>query len=142
MKQCPVCGAFHHDGQAACACGTDLTRVPAMPAQNAPPLSPVAPFAAPPAPRWRPPTPRPYSWADVLTILGFTAAITGYFWAGVLLLPLGLLASITGFRGNRCRGLAVAGVVIGAIGVVIKIMLMLDEAGLLPYWMTDGIFFS
>lgn len=105
---------------------------------------PPPPFVARPmgGPGWPPLARREYSWTDILTILGFSAALAGYFWAGVLLLPLGLVASIIGFRGPNRRGLAVAGIVVSAIGVLLKVMMMLNEAGLLPYWFTDGILFS
>ncbi len=56
-----------------------------------------------------------------------------------LLLPLGFIASIVGFRSDRNRGLAVAGIVISAIGVLMKVMLILSEAALLPDWFTNGI---
>lgn len=152
MKQCTVCGALHNDEQAVCTCGADMSHLPPLPA--APPVPPpprptglgvppAPPFMGrPAAPGWQPIAPREYTWADILTILGFSAAIAGYFWAGVLLLPIGLVASVIGFCGNNRRGLAVAGIVVSVIGVVLKIMMMLNEADLLPYWLTDGIFFS
>ncbi len=151
MKQCPTCGVLHADEQAVCPCGTDLTHVPPMLSAPVPPPPPAGlgvPPAAPPfigrplASEWVPLAPKEYTWADILTVLGFSAAVAGYFWAGVLLLPLGLIASLIGFCGNNRRGLAVAGIVVAAIGVVLKIMMMLNEANLLPYWFTDGIFFS
>ena len=74
-------------------------------------------------------------------MLGFTAALTGYFRAGILLLPLGLVASLAGFWGNKHRGLAVAGVVISAVGLLLEIMSILEKNCLLPYWLTDGVFF-
>ena len=151
MKQCPVCGALHGDEQAQCACGADLTRQQPLPppAQAAPPvqmgsLPPVPPFAgrpfvpSPPRPAF---VPKTYTWADVLTVLGFTAALTGYFRAGILLLPLGLVASLAGFWGNKQRGRAVAGVVISAVGLLLEIMSILEKNCLLPYWLTDGVFF-
>lgn len=155
MKQCPVCGAAHADEQTVCTCGADLSRLPPMPPPPrqagpvpAPPPGLGYPPAAPPfigralpGPGWAPMAPRTYTWADILTILGFSAALAGYFWAGVLLLPLGFIASLVGFRGNNHRGLAVAGIVVSAIGILLKVMMMLDEANLLPYWLTDGIFF-
>lgn len=149
MKQCPVCGAMHADQQAVCPCGADLTRLPPIPPAPPPPPAglgnPPPPFMGrplPPGRGWMPLTQKPYTWADILTVLGFSAAVVGYFWAGVLLLPLGLVASVIGFHGNKCRGLAVAGVVVSAIGVLLKIMMMLEESGLLPHWLTDGIFFA
>lgn len=154
MKACPICGAMHPDEQAVCHCGADLSRVPPAPARPAAPMpqgppaalgyGPPPPFVARPmgGPGWPPLACREYTWTDILTILGFSAALAGYFWAGVLLLPLGLVASLIGFRGPNRRGLAVAGIVVSAIGVLLKVMMMLNEAGLLPYWFTDGILFS
>lgn len=151
MKRCPACGALWGDEQAQCACGADLTQQPPLPpsAQPAPPvqmgtLPPAPPFVGrpfvpgPPRPVLEPKT---YTWADILTVLGFTAALIGYFRAGILLLPLGLAASIAGFLGNKRRGLAVAGTVISAVGLLLEIMAILERNGLLPYWLTDGVFF-
>lgn len=76
---------------------------------------------------------------DVFTVLGFVSSVVGYFFASVLLLPLGLIASVIGFRSDRNRGLAVAGIVISAIGVLIKVMVILSHAALLPDWFTNGI---
>ena len=144
MKQCPNCGALHADEITTCPCGTDLTQLPPLPAQPAPPPPPVPQFIGRPmgSPVWRPLPQREYGWADILTILGFTSAVAGYFWAGVLLLPIGLIASLIGFCGNSRRALAVAGIVVAAVGIVLKIMMMLDEAGFLPYWVASGVFFS
>lgn len=80
-----------------------------------------------------------FTWMDVSTVLGFVSSVLGYFFASVLLLPLGLAASILGFRGDRTRGLAVAGIVVSAIGILIKIMAILDELALLPHWFTNGV---
>lgn len=76
---------------------------------------------------------------DIFTVLGFVSSVVGYFFASVLLLPLGLIASIVGFRSERNRGLAVAGIVISAIGALIKVMVILSESALLPEWFTNGI---
>ena len=136
------------EGAAVCLrCGA------ALPAQ--PPVQPAAPQYQPfqPAvpPRVMRPPPaqcappqyvrpqRPFCWMDIFTVLGFVSSVVGYFFASVLLLPLGLIASIVGFRSDRNRGLAVAGIVISAIGVMIKIMLILSQAALLPDWFTNGI---
>ncbi len=146
MKQCPACGTLWGDEQARCACGADLAQQPPLPppVQPAPPVQMAPPFAGrpfvsgPPRPVLAPKT---YTWADILTVLGFTAALTGYLRAGILLLPLGLAASIAGFLGNKRRGLAVAGIVISAVGLLLEIMAILEENGLLPCWLSDGVFF-
>ena len=134
MKQCPTCGAMHDDRQPACpVCGTDLTRLPSL----------APPPPVPPVPSFRPaalyPHPRAYTWADVCIILGFSAGVIGYFWAGVLLLPVGLIFSLLGFHSQKTRGLAVAGTVISAIGLVVKLLTILNEVGILPDWLIDGI---
>ena len=81
-----------------------------------------------------------FQWVDVCTIFGFVSSVIGCFWASVLLLPIGLVFSIIGYRGDRTRALAVAGIVIAAVGLLVKIMMILYRADILPYWFTDGIF--
>ncbi len=148
MSNCPNCGAEYMEGAAVCLrCGA------ALPAQ--PPVQPAAPqyqpfqpavpprVMLPPPAQFAPPQyvrpQRPFCWMDIFTVLGLVSSVVGYFFASVLLLPLGLIASIVGFRSDRNRGLAVAGIVISAIGVMIKIMLILSQAALLPDWFTNGI---
>ena len=118
--------------------GPDRQPVQAQPPQ----FQPYQP-GTPPRPMLPPPQyPRPqrsFCWRDVFTVLGFVSSVVGYFFASVLLLPLGFIASIVGFRSDRNRGLAVAGIVISAIGVLMKVMLILSEAARLPDWFTNGI---
>ena len=76
---------------------------------------------------------------DVCTVLGFVASIVGYFYTSIILLPLGLVGSIVGFRGDKTKGLAVAGIVISVIGLLIRLMVVLYENDLLPYWVTSGL---
>ena len=132
MKQCPACGQLNEDHSPVCPrCGT------AFPPPPGPPGPPAfLPRSAAPLP---PLAPKVFTWMDVFTVLGFVSSVLGYFFASVLLLPLGLIASILGFRGYRTRGLAVAGIVISAIGLLIKIMAVLDELALLPHWFTNGV---
>ncbi len=117
---------------------------PAAPVQPVP--QPVPPYPQPVqmAPQWRPVAPMPqirrrFTWADVCTVMGFASSIIGYFWASLVLLPLGFVASIAGFRGDKTRALAVAGIVVSLIGLLIKLMMILHDADLLPYWITNGI---
>lgn len=157
MKQCPNCGQLNDPNAAQCVrCGAVLPPVPPaapMPPQPAPPVQPIQ-TQPPPAPSFIPtasmpprpalppaffPRQEPYTWKDICTVLGFAAGLVGYFFASVFLLPLGLVASVIGFRGNRYRGLAVAGVVISAIGVLLKLMVILQQAAFLPNWFTNGI---
>lgn len=153
MKQCPQCGLWNYPQSPVCQrCGTVL---PEIPVPGPPQVPPVPPMPAGPQQLPSPPGPPPsrplppgpvfirqqgtFTWRDIFTVLGFVSAVTGYFYASVLLLPLGLIASIVGFRSIRNRGLAVAGVVISAIGILLKVMLILQQASLLPDWFTNGI---
>ena len=116
MKQCPVCGLTVEDREPFCPrCSADLTHVPPQPAR------------------------RPFTWADVATFLGFCASIVGYFGASVLFFPLAILASVLGFKGDRARGLAVAGIVIATLGLLLKLMFILRQAEFLPQWFTSGV---
>ncbi len=154
MKQCIHCGANLPEDAVSCQnCGAVFSETaqavsqpeqPAIPFRPAPPpfypvspprvgmpLYPSLPVAIPPR--------KVFSWADVCTILGFASSVIGYFWASLVLLPLGLVTSLLGFRGNKTRALAVAGIVISAIGLLIKLMMILSDASWLPYWITNGI---
>lgn len=148
MTQCPNCGLQSPPGTPACPrCGAPLPAgpqpAPYAPAPQAPPPAfvPRVP-AAMPAP---PPVPilprqaRAFTWMDVCTVLGFTASVVGYFFTSLVLLPLGLVSSLLGFRGDRTRGLAVAGIVLSVIGLLIRLMVVLSDNGLLPDWITAGV---
>lgn len=136
MKQCPVCGLTVEDREPFCPrCSADLTHVPPLPPQ-AQPLAPAPPPYYAPRPQ---PARRPFTWADVATFLGFCASIVGYFGASVLFFPLAILASVLGFKGERARGLAVAGIVIATLGLLLKLMVVLRQAEFLPQWFTSGV---
>lgn len=136
MKQCPVCGLTVEDREPFCPrCSADLTHVPPLPPQ-AQPLAPAPPPYYAPRPQ---PARRPFTWADVATFLGFCASIVGYFGASVLFFPLAILASALGFKGERARGLAVAGIVIATLGLLLKLMVVLRQAEFLPEWFTSGV---
>ena len=136
MKQCPVCGLTVEDREPFCPrCSADLTHVPPLPPQ-AQPLAPAPPPYYAPRPQ---PARRPFTWADVATLLGFCASIVGYFGASVLFFPLAILASVLGFKGDRARGLAVAGIVIATLGLLLKLMVVLRQAEFLPGWFTSGV---
>lgn len=158
MKQCFHCGAMLPDEAQRCGnCGAVLPAAPSRPVgpqtgAAVPPSQPQRPAApaqmAPQpsgAPQWYPVQPgasqprRVFAWADVCTVMGFASSVIGYFWASLVLLPLGLIASVVGFRGNKTRALAVAGIVVSVIGLLIKLMMVLHDADLLPYWITNGI---
>lgn len=136
MKQCPVCGLTVEDREPFCPrCSADLTHVPPLPPQ-AQPLAPAPPPYYAPRPQ---PARRPFTWADVATFLGFCSSIVGYFGASLLFFPLGILASVLGFKGDRARGLAVAGIVIATLGLLLKLMFILRQAEFLPGWFTSGV---
>lgn len=136
MKKCPVCGLNVEDREPFCPrCSADLTHVPPLPPQ-AQPLAPAPPPYYAPRPQ---PARRPFTWADVATFLGFCASIVGYFGASVLFFPLAILASVLGFKGDRARGLAVAGIVIATLGLLLKLMVVLRQAEFLPQWFTSGV---
>ena len=44
-----------------------------------------------------------------------------------------------GFKGDRARGLAVAGIVIATLGLLLKLMFILRQAEFLPQWFTSGV---
>ena len=136
MKQCPVCGLTVEDREPFCPrCSADLTHVPPLPPQ-AQPLAPAPPPYYAPRPQ---PARRPFTWADVATFLGFCSSIVGYFGASLLFFPLAILASVLGFKGDRARGLAVAGIVIATLGLLLKLMVVLRQAEFLPGWFTSGV---
>lgn len=136
MKKCPVCGLNVEDREPFCPrCSADLTHVPPLPPQ-AQPLAPAPPPYYAPRPQS---ARRPFTWADVATFLGFCASIVGYFGASVLFFPLAILASVLGFKGDRARGLAVAGIVIATLGLLLKLMFILRQAEFLPQWFTSGV---
>ena len=132
----PVCGLTVEDREPFCPrCSADLPHVPPLPPQ-AQPLAPAPPPYYAPRPQ---PARRPFTWADVATFLGFCASIVGYFGASVLFFPLAILASVLGFKGDRARGLAVAGIVIATLGLLLKLMFILRQAEFLPQWFTSGV---
>lgn len=148
MYVCPNCGVALQPGAPACPrCGTPAPSQPAgaqplPPAFQGPPraFSPPPPAAFPPRLPGPPVLPRKtFSWMDVCTVLGFVASIVGYFYTSIILLPLGLVSSLVGFRGDKTKGLAVAGIVISVIGLLIRLVAVLCDNHLLPYWITNGL---
>ena len=118
-----------------------MTHVPQIPPQ-AMPQNPM-PLSPPPQGPQLYSTPdsvrRPFTWADVSTFLGFCASIVGYFGASLLFFPLGIVASVLGFKGERAKGLAVAGIVIATLGLLLKLMTILELTEFLPWWFTSGV---
>ncbi len=104
-------------------------------------------FAPPPAqPYYQPVYPKPkekkpLTIFDVLSILGFVAAVVGMFSTSIILHPLAAISSIAGFIGNtKFKPLATAAFVISIVGGIVYISLSLYRNGLIPQWITDGAF--
>ena len=137
MKTCIKCGSVNKDDNNFCnSCGspefqpmaentTNPNAAPMMP----PPVNPVM------MPKKKP----EYTMFDLFTIFGFVASIIGNFVIALVLEPLALAAAIAGFaRGKRYRGLAIAAIVIAAIGLLIRFFITLNDIGLIPEWMITG----
>lgn len=140
MNICPNCGLGNDPAVANCVrCGAPLPVQPPPPTPYPPAFVPqMLPVQQPPILLHK----KVFTWWDVCTVLGFVSSLLGYFFASAALLPLGLITSILGFRGDKTRGLSVAGIVISAVGLLVKVMLILNEASILPDWFTSGIWFS
>ena len=85
------------------------------------------------------PTPKAKSLGDVFTILGFVFSIVSFFWFGIVLAPCGLGFSIYGYRKNNTKKLAVAGIVIAALSVILKICSILTNLDFIPEWVLSGV---
>ena len=137
MKICIKCGAANKDDNNFCnSCGApDFRPMPENTTNpNAAPVPPMNP-PVPPVIRKKP----EYTIFDLLTIFGFVASIVGNFVIALILEPLALAAAIAGFaKGKRYRGLAIAAVVIAAIGLLIRFFITLNENGLIPEWLVTG----
>ena len=78
---------------------------------------------------------------DLMTIFGFVASLVGLFQIGLILEPLALLSTIAGFaKGKRCLGLAIAGFVIAAIGLLVRLFETLYRNNIIPQWLISGAF--
>ena len=118
MKVCPNCHmSIANDNATFCTrCGADISNV--IPQYNTfvqvPPYQPPMPYVAPPKKSFK--------------------------WSSIFLLPLGIICSVIGFIGNKTNGLAIAGMVISIIAFIIKIAIVLNEMGVIPEWVTRGLF--
>ena len=84
-----------------------------------------------------------FTITDVYIIIGFVLAIVGVFAYAYILLPVSIGFSVVGFvkRTNaRTLGLSIAGIVVGVVACLIKIGLVLNELGVIPDWLSAGIF--
>ncbi len=133
MKVCPMCHLpMANDSATFCTrCGADISQV--APQYNTfAQVQPPTVYVAPPKKKFR--------WFDICTIIGFIASLVGLFWSSIILLPLGIICSMIGFIGNKTNALAIAGMVISIIAFIIKIAIVLNETGIVPEWVTRGLF--
>ena len=135
---------------------------PAPPVSSKPAVAPVQPaphaYSAPP-PRTTPPYPyqqpsyiypayvqkdrQLFTITDAYIVIGFVLAIVGIFVYAFLLLPISIGFSVVGFvkrTNSRTHGLSLAGIVVGVVACLIKVGLVLNELGLIPDWLSAGIF--
>ena len=126
MKICTNCGSQCMDDSSFCtSCGSQTF------AQYSESVQP-APL---PQPRVKP----DFTVFDLMTIFGFVASLVGLFQIGLILEPLALLSTIAGFaKGKRCRGLAIAGFVIAAIGLLVRLFETLYRNNIIPQWLIIG----
>ena len=140
MKKCINCGADNKNENSFCSiCGGKEFSEPYS--SDTAPVQPVPPPAQPPV---QPPhiQKKPFSFFDVLTILGFVSSIVGLWGVGFVLEPIGVLASLLGFfKGSRYKGLAAAGIVIAVIAFIIRLFMTLYDNNVLGRWAVDGILF-
>ena len=135
MKVCPNCHmSIANDNATFCTrCGADISNV--APQYNTfvqvPPYQPSTPYVAPPK--------KSFKWSDVCIRIGFISSLVGLFWSSIFLLPIGIICSVIGFIGNKTNGLAIAGMVISIIAFIVKIAVLLNEAGVIPAWGTRGV---
>ena len=86
---------------------------------------------------------QPFTITDAYIIIGFVLVIVGVFSYSFILLPASIGFSIVGFvkRTNaRTLGLSIAGIVVGVVACLIKVGMVLNELGVIPDWLSAGIF--
>jgi len=106
---------------------------------------PVAPGYPPPVyyPQYTQSSKQPFTITDCYIIIGFVLAIIGIFSYAYILLPASIGFSIVGFikRTNvRTLGLSIAGIVVGVVASLIKLGNVLNTLGIIPNWLSAGIF--
>ena len=126
---CRNCNTQNEEGSRFCQnCGAPFD-APAL----FPPFDPSR-ISYPPLPA------KTCTWPDILAIIGFIFSIAGFFWFSAVLYPLGFVLCLCSFLKNKTKKLAIAGIVIAAVGGLIRIGYLLETSGLLPDWITSGLF--
>lgn len=157
MIPCPRCGAANSEGTTRCwQCGHALVDAPQPGAANPPPPGsyPSPPPAGYPNPAYPPGYyPPPASATNNLAIFSLVAGGAGIFLfcvgliipcVGILGLILGAAAIVLGIMAinqirvsqESGRGLAIAGIVTGAVGLVLTIVLIVFVVGLIALFAT------
>jgi len=86
---------------------------------------------------------QPFTITDAYIIIGFVLAIVGIFAYAFILLPASIGFSVVGFvkrTNSRTLGLSIAGIVVGVVACLIKVGMVLNELGVIPDWLSAGIF--
>jgi len=146
--KCSNCGQENNPEDNYCSsCNNNLKAVPPPPpAYNSAPSRSATQQEYPQTGYYPPYTPRakqPFTITDCYIIIGFVLAIIGVFSYAFILLPASIGFSIVGFvkRTNvRTLGLSIAGIVVGVVASLIKLGTILHELGLIPDWLSAGIF--
>lgn len=127
MKKCINCGRILNDEHAFCGSCGGSEFIPVI-EQNIPVNTTAHPK-------------KEFTRFDLFTVLGFVSSIIGFFQIALILEPIALVSSLIGFlKGNRSKGLAVAGFVISVIALLIKLFDTLNSNGLIPKWLFAGTF--
>ena len=85
-----------------------------------------------------------FTITDAYIIIGFVLAIVGVFVYSFVLLPASIGFSVVGFvkrTNTRTLGLSIAGIVVGVVAILIRVAGMLTDLGLIPEWLSAGIFY-
>ena len=148
MKLCPHCNTPNNDEFTFCkTCGERLEQEnigDSMEISSSSSKQEHQPVSSPPVQNVVSPISVPqqegYNWCDVSAIIGFICSIIGLFTFSIILLPLGIIASLIGCFGNHLKGLAIAGVSISIVATLVRIGMILYEYAIIPDWITSGLF--
>lgn len=130
---CNKCGQLIPDGYRFCdRCGNPVaseTQIVSAPEPMTPVMLNHTYYSAP----------KKFTWGDICSIVGFICSLVGIFFFWVILSPVALVTSLIGFIRNKTRKLAVAGLILTAVGLLIKTGLLLEQFNLLPNWLLTGL---